>query len=60
VIRMHCERVGVPLSRLAREIGVSLDALQKIDSGRREPLLTTAIRIADALGVEVEDLFGGR
>jgi DNA-binding XRE family transcriptional regulator len=60
LIRTHCDRVGVPLASLAREVGLSLDALRKIDSGRRDPLLTTALRIADALGVEVEDIFGRR
>jgi len=60
LIRTHCDRVGVPLVSLAREIGLSLDALRKIDSGRRDPLLTTALRIANALGVEVEDIFGSR
>lgn len=60
LIRAHCDRVGVPLAELAREVGLSLDALRKIDSGGRDPLLTTALRIADALGIEVEDIFGGR
>jgi len=58
LIRVHCDRVGVPLPELAQEVGLSLDALRKIDSGRREPLLPTALRIARALGIEVEDIFG--
>lgn len=46
------------LEVLAREAGLSLDTLRKIDSGRREPLTTTALRVAEALGVQVEDIFG--
>jgi transcriptional regulator with XRE-family HTH domain len=55
-LRHLCTQAGVPLSWLARESGVTLDALQKIASGRRQPLVTTALRIAEALGVEVEEL----
>lgn len=36
-----------------------VETLRKIDSGRRRPLVTTALRIANALGIEVEDIFGG-
>lgn len=40
---------------LAEETGVPLDTLRKIVSGRRRPTLGTALRIAEALNLEVED-----
>lgn len=55
-LRELCAQKGVSLGWVAREAGVTLDALQKIASDRRQPLVTTAIRIANVLGVEVEDL----
>jgi DNA-binding XRE family transcriptional regulator len=57
-VRRHCERVGITLETLSREMGVPLDTLRKIDAGSREPLVTTALRLARALGIEVEELFG--
>ena len=56
-LRSHCERAGITLETLADEAGIPLDTIRKIDSGRREPLVTTALRLAGALGVDVEDVF---
>lgn len=55
-LRELATQAGIPLARLAQETGLTLDALHKIASGRRRPLITTALRIANVLGVEVEDL----
>jgi DNA-binding Xre family transcriptional regulator len=55
-LRELCAQKGVSLGWLAQETGITLDALQKLASGRRQPLITTALRIAEVLGVEVEDL----
>lgn len=55
-LRELCERAGVSLGWLAQETGLTLDALQKIASGRRQPLVTTALRIAEVLDVEAEEL----
>jgi DNA-binding XRE family transcriptional regulator len=57
-VRAYRERAGMTLETLSRETGLPLDTLRKIDSGSREPLITTALRLAQALGVEVEVLFG--
>lgn len=52
-----CGSSGISLDMVAEQTGLQVDTLSKIASGRREPLITTALRIAAALGVEVEDLF---
>lgn len=52
-----CDGAGISLDMLAEQTGLQVDTLSKIASGRREPLVSTALRIADVLGVEVEDLF---
>lgn len=54
-----CRRSGITLQGLARESGVQLETLKKIARGQRMPLTTTALRMATALGVEVEEIFGG-
>jgi transcriptional regulator with XRE-family HTH domain len=55
-VRRLCAAAGVSLSWLATEAGVSLEALRKIADGRSQPTLATALRIAEALDVDVEDL----
>ena len=52
-----CHRNGLTLEALAQEVGVSPATLRSIEAGRRGTLITTALRIAEALGVEVEDIF---
>jgi transcriptional regulator with XRE-family HTH domain len=59
-LRTLCGRAGLSLRELAEETGITDDALRKIESGRREPLITTALRIARVLGAEVEDIFPDR
>lgn len=56
--RLHelCEHADVSFADLARATGLSMETLRKIASGRRQPLITTALRIAEVLEVEVEDL----
>lgn len=58
-LRIACRRAGVTLEGLARETGLTLETLKKVSRGRRSPLVTTALRMAAALGVEVEEIFGG-
>ena len=52
-----CKRAGISIGMVAEQSGLQVDTLMKIAAGRREPLITTALRIAEALGIEVEDLF---
>ncbi len=56
-LRAACRRSGLTLDALAYEAAISRDTLKKIQSGRRLPLTTTAMRLARALDLEVEDLF---
>jgi len=48
---------GYSLTGLERESGVSADTISKIELGRREPHPGTVKKIAEALGVEVRELF---
>jgi transcriptional regulator with XRE-family HTH domain len=45
---------------VARRAGLPLDTVRKLEAGRRRLRVTTALRLARALGIEVEDLVGGR
>ena len=47
---------GWSQSRLAEESGVSRDSISNYETGHREAWPATAKRLADALGVEIEDL----
>lgn len=53
---------GLSLEQLARLTGISAPALSLIETGKRDPRLTTLNRIADALRVPlaalIADLFG--
>lgn len=42
---------------LARESGVSLGTIQKLEAGKQIPSATTAVRIARLLNSTVEDIF---
>ena len=56
LLRHLCDQQGVSLLWLSQETDLSVDTLSKIASGRRQPLVTTALLIAEALDVEVEAL----
>ena len=56
-LRQLRQRSGLALHDLAREAGLGLETLRRLDGGSREPLVTTALQVAEALGVEVEELF---
>jgi DNA-binding XRE family transcriptional regulator len=55
-LRAARERVGLPLTTLARKADVSRDTLVKLERGDREAYGTTALRIAKALGVSMDEL----
>ena len=53
------EASGKTQAQVAKEIGVSEPMYQRYEYGQNEPGVKTAIRIADALGVEnLRELFG--
>ena len=44
---------------LTRAAGVELDAMNRIETGRRDALPSTVRKLAEALGVETRDLMNG-
>ena len=56
-------RVGKTQKQVATDIGATEIGYQNYEGGRRTPSVTTAIRIADALGVDdfnaFRELWGG-
>jgi transcriptional regulator with XRE-family HTH domain len=55
-IRANRAGQGLSLEQLARLTGISAPALSLIETGRRDPRLTTLTRIADALRVPLAAL----
>jgi putative molybdopterin biosynthesis protein len=57
-VRSRREQLKLPQQDLAAIAGVSRQALGAIESGRSSPSVDVALRVASALGVAVEALFG--
>ncbi len=58
-LRAARERSGKTQTQVAKETKISEAQYQNIEYGKSEPGVRTAIRIADALGVEnIRELFG--
>jgi transcriptional regulator with XRE-family HTH domain len=51
--------LGIDQHSLAREAGISQSTLSLIEKGDRQPAPDVAKRIAQAIGIEVDDLFSG-
>lgn len=49
---------GLTQEGLARKANMSVSTIQKLESGQFRPRLDTALQIARALRVSVDDLFG--
>jgi transcriptional regulator with XRE-family HTH domain len=49
---------GLSQSQLARAAGVPVATLKNWEQGRRQPLLGAACKLADALGVGLDELAG--
>lgn len=49
---------GFNQTELAREIGYSLQGLAKIERGESDPALSTIMKIADALDVDLDYMLG--
>lgn len=56
-IRENRERLGITQHELAEQSGVPRSTIAEIEEGIRTPGVDVAIKLADALGVRVEDLF---
>ena len=55
-LRAAREQAGLPLAALARKSGVSRDTLGKLENSDRDAYIFTAEKIAEALGVSVDEL----
>lgn len=58
IIRFLREEKGLTQEELARMAGVERDQLSRYETGRRKPSVERAIRLAQALQVNVEIFFG--
>jgi transcriptional regulator with XRE-family HTH domain len=50
---------GLTQQQLAEKLDISLVSIAYIETGKRWPRLVTLSRIADALGVNIDQLFKG-
>jgi len=57
-IRELRERHRLTQEELCEAAGVSVDAINRIENGKRRPTLDTVEKIARALGVSTKDLLG--
>jgi DNA-binding XRE family transcriptional regulator/quercetin dioxygenase-like cupin family protein len=59
--RIRAERVkrGISLRSLARSVGLSPSLISQIETGKCQPSVSTLYAITTALGVSVQDVFGG-
>ena len=57
-VRHHRKSIGWTLEHLAGEVGVSRETIGKIERGISAPLFETVEKIASALGVSPQLLFG--
>ncbi len=58
-LRKAREAAGLTTTELAARAGVSDGAIRGYEAGRNLPSVVTAQRIADALGVDVADIWKG-
>jgi transcriptional regulator with XRE-family HTH domain len=58
IIRRLRQDLGFSQAELARAAGVHLRQIRRYESGEQQPVLPVAVRLADALGVTVNQLAG--
>lgn len=56
-IREHREKYGISQSQLGRKVALSEAAINRYERGRRKPSKEIMMRIAEALGVPLRELF---
>lgn len=56
-IKQQREKAGLTQEQLAEKAKISLDFLGKIEVSINNPGLRSLLKIADALGINVKDLF---
>ena len=50
---------SITQEQLAADTGLDRVAIANIETGKRRPTVTTIYRLANGLGVKIEDLFSG-
>ena len=55
-LKVWREYRGFTLRALAAEIGISSAAVSKIETGKSRPMVATLVKLAAALGCDMEDL----
>jgi transcriptional regulator with XRE-family HTH domain len=58
-LRRHRGRIGLSQEEFAARVGVHRTEISLIERGLREPRLGTLIKLADSLGVSIDDLRAG-
>ncbi len=53
------KQLGLTQDELCRRVGISRQTLSSIERASEQPRVALALRIAEALGVTVEEIFGG-
>src|SRR5918994_5041069 len=56
-IRRRREALGLTGTQLAVKAGMAPSAVSQIETGKRSPNSTSVMKLAEALGVEVADLY---
>lgn len=51
---------GVSQAGLAKNAGIQQSMISRYESGETEPTITSLLKLAEALGVKVDDLLGGK
>lgn len=59
ILKAIREKNNMTQGQIAKEAQISLAQYQNIEYGTSRPRVDTAIRIADALGTTVEEIFKG-
>ncbi len=59
VTRLREERKakGLSMNRLAEEAGLTHVGVLNVENGKRSPQLLTVVKLADALGIRLSELF---
>jgi transcriptional regulator with XRE-family HTH domain len=58
-LRRAREQAGLSQEALAERAGMHRNAVALLETGKREPRLSTIVRLAKALGVKTSDLLKG-
>ena len=53
IIRNHRKSLGITLAELSEKVDIRATTICDIENGKRNPSLTTLLRITDALGLTI-------